>query len=157
MEALRTPDECFAGLPGYDFEPHYVEISDGLRVHYVDEGSGPVVLLMHGEPSWSYLYRKMVPPLVAAGFRVVAPDLIGFGRSDKPSSRGDYTYAAHVEWMRAALFDALDLHDVVLFGQDWGGLVGLRLAAEHPDRVARICAANTGLPTGEQRVPEAFA
>ncbi|HEX2038257.1 MAG TPA: haloalkane dehalogenase [Acidimicrobiales bacterium] len=159
MEVLRTPDECFVGLPGWDVEPHYVALPDGLRVHYVDEGPrrGPVVLLLHGEPSWSYLYRKMVPPLAAAGCRVVAPDLVGFGRSDKPASRHDYTYARHVAWMAAALFGALDLRDVTLFGQDWGGLVGLRLAAEHEGRVARICAANTGLPTGDQPLSEAFA
>lgn len=158
MDVLRTPDERFAGLPGYDFDPHYVEVADGLRVHYVDEGprDGPVVLLLHGEPSWSYLYRKMVPPLADAGCRVVAPDLVGFGRSDKPASRHDYTYARHVEWMRAALFDGLDLRDVTLFGQDWGGLIGLRLAAEHEARVARICAANTFLPTGEGTPSDAF-
>lgn len=158
MDVLRTPDERFVDLSGYDFDPHYVEIADGIRVHYVDEGpsDGPVVLLLHGEPSWSYLYRKMVPPLARAGFRVVAPDLVGFGRSDKPASRLDYTYARHVEWMRAALFDELDLHDVTLFGQDWGGLIGLRLAAEHAKRVARICAANTFLPTGEGTPSDAF-
>lgn len=158
MNALRTPDERFVGLPGWDFEPRYVEVDGGLRVHYVDEGprQASVVLLMHGEPSWSYLYRKMIPPLVEAGFRVVAPDLVGFGRSDKPAARGDYTYARHVAWMREALFERLDLRDVTLFGQDWGGLVGLRLAAEDEDRVARICAGNTGLSTGEQRLPDAF-
>ena len=158
MDALRTPDERFVGLPGYDFAPHYVETADGLRVHYVDEGEadGPVVLLLHGEPSWSYLYRKMIPPLAEAGCRVVAPDLVGFGRSDKPAARTDYTYARHVEWMRSALFDGLDLHHVTLFGQDWGGLVGLRLVAEHEDRFARVCAANTFLPTGDREPSEAF-
>jgi haloalkane dehalogenase len=162
MEAVRTPDECFAALPDFPFAPHYVEVpsDDGtpLRVHYVDEGpaDGPVVLLMHGEPSWSFLYRKMIPVLTAAGLRSIAPDLVGFGRSDKPTSRDDYTYARHVEWMRTALFDAFDLHDVTLVCQDWGGLIGLRLVGEHPDRFARVVTANTFLPTGEQPPGEAF-
>lgn len=158
MDVLRTPDERFQGLAGYEFSPKYVETHDGLRVHYVDEGAGDVVLLLHGEPSWSYLYRKMVPPLVDAGFRVVAPDLIGFGRSDKPASRNDYTYKRHVEWMRSALLDAagLDLRGITLVCQDWGGLIGLRLVAEHEDRFARVVAANTGLPTGDQTLGEAF-
>jgi len=154
MDVLRTPDDRFDNLPGYDFEPHYVEVPDGeggsLRVHYVDEGlrSGEVVLLMHGEPSWSYLYRSMIPILAEVGYRVVAPDLVGFGRSDKPADREDYTYARHVEWMRAALFDQLDLEGITLYCQDWGGLIGLRLVGEHPDRFARVCAANTSLPSG---------
>ena len=156
MDVLRTPDDRFEGLPGYDFSPKYVETDDGLRVHYVDEGAGDIVLLLHGEPSWSYLYRKMIPPLVDAGFRVVAPDLIGFGRSDKPASRDDYTYQRHVDWMRSALFDALDLRGITLVCQDWGGLIGLRLAAEHEDRFARVVAANTGLPTGDQALGDAF-
>ena len=158
MEILRTPDERFADLPDWPYEPRYAEVGDGLRAHYVDEGprDGAVVLLMHGEPSWSYLYRHMIPPLVAAGLRVVAPDLIGFGRSDKPASQSDYTYARHVEWMRALLFDALDLHDVTLFCQDWGGLVGLRLVGEHPGRFARVAVANTGLPIGQGTPPDAF-
>ncbi|MBW3669253.1 MAG: haloalkane dehalogenase [Actinobacteria bacterium] len=156
MDLLRTPDERFVGLPGYDFTPRYLETDDGLRVHYVDEGTGDVVLLLHGEPSWSYLYRKMIPPLVDAGFRVVAPDLVGFGRSDKPASRHDYTYERHVAWMRSAIIEGLDLRGITLVGQDWGGLIGLRLAAEHEDRFARIVAANTGLPTGDQRLGEAF-
>ncbi|MET1002004.1 MAG: haloalkane dehalogenase, partial [Acidimicrobiia bacterium] len=149
MEALRTPDERFADLPDYPFGANYVEV-DGLRIHYLDEGprDGAVVLLMHGEPSWSYLYRKMIPPLAAAGFRCIAPDLVGFGRSDKPVSRDSYTYATHVEWMRATLFDHLDLRAVTLVGQDWGGLIGLRLVAEHADRFARVVVANTFLPTG---------
>src|SRR5262245_33861751 len=123
METLRTPDECFSGLPGFPFEPHYVEIDDGeggrLRVHYLDEGApdSAVVLLMHGEPSWSFLYRKMIPVLTGAGFRCVAPDLVGFGRSDKPVKRTDYTYERHVAWMRAALFDSLDLTDITLVCQ----------------------------------------
>jgi haloalkane dehalogenase len=128
-------------------------------VHYLDEGPGSgseTILLMHGEPSWSYLYRKMIGPLTGAGFRVIAPDLVGFGRSDKPARRDDYTYARHVEWMRAALFDELDLSGVTMVGQDWGGLVGLRLVAEHPERFRRVVAANTGLPTGDLDMGEAF-
>jgi haloalkane dehalogenase len=164
MNILRTPDECFETLAGFAFAPHYVEIpcgegSDRLRVHYLDEGppsGAETILLMHGEPSWSYLYRKMVGPLTGAGFRVIAPDLVGFGRSDKPSRRDDYTYARHVEWMRAALFDELDLSDVTIVGQDWGGLIGLRLVAEHPERFRRVVAANTGLPTGDLDMGEAF-
>jgi len=158
MDVLRTPDERFADLPGFPYAPTYVETSDGLRVAVVDEGprDGQVVLLLHGEPTWSYLYRKMVPGLVDAGFRVVAPDLVGFGRSDKPADDADYTYARHVEWMRSALFDALDLQDVVLFCQDWGGLIGLRLVAEHPDRFRAVCASNTGLPDGSVRLGESW-
>jgi haloalkane dehalogenase len=162
MESLRTPDERFADLPGYGFAPHYVEVDDTeggtLRVHHLDEGpaDAPAVVLLHGEPSWSYLYRTMVPPLVAAGHRVVAPDLVGFGRSDKPTRIEDHTYARHVGWMREALFDRLDLTDVVLFCQDWGGLIGLRLVGEHPDRFAGVVVANTGMPTGDQQMPEAF-
>jgi haloalkane dehalogenase len=162
VQTLRTPDERFEGLPGYEFEPHYVEIDDDeggrLRVHYLDEGprDGETVLLMHGEPSWSFLYRKMIPVLTAAGFRAVAPDLVGFGRSDKPSKRTDYTYARHVEWMRATLFGQLDLRGVTLVGQDWGGLIGLRLVGEHPDRFARVVAANTFLPTGDNNPGDAF-
>jgi haloalkane dehalogenase len=154
VDILRTPDDRFTSLPGYDFEPHYVDV-DGLRIHYVDEGSGPVVLLLHGEPTWSYLYRKMIPPLTAAGLRAVAPDLVGFGRSDKPGKRTDYTYAAHVAWM-LGFIEAAGLNDITVFGQDWGGLIGLRLVAEHPERFARVVASNTGLPAGEfsQSVPE---
>jgi haloalkane dehalogenase len=163
MDALRTPDDRFVSLPDFPFEPHYVEVPAGdgggtLRVHYVDEGpaGAPVVLLMHGEPSWCFLYRKMIPVLTAAGLRCVAPDLVGFGRSDKPTERAAYTYARHVEWMRAALFDELDLRDVTLVGQDWGGLIGLRLVGEHPDRFARVVAANTFLPTGDRPPGDAF-
>jgi haloalkane dehalogenase len=156
MEILRTPDERFADLPGYPFEPHYVEVG-GLRIHYVDEGppDADPVLLLHGEPSWSYLYRKMVPVLTAAGHRVVAPDLVGFGRSDKPAQRDDYTYQRHVDWTMGFL-EALDLRRITLFGHDWGGLIGLRLAAEHEERFARIVAANTMLPTGDRPPGEAF-
>jgi haloalkane dehalogenase len=157
MDILRTPDERFRDLPGWSYAPRYVEVGDGLRVHYVDEGprGAAPVLLMHGEPSWSFLYRKMIPLLVSAGHRVVAPDLVGFGRSDKPSRREDYTYARHVGWMARAL-EALDLREVTLFCQDWGGLVGLRLVAEHTARFARVVASNTGLPTGDERVSDAF-
>ena len=166
MQTLRTPDDRFEGLSGYPFEPHYAEIDaepgdpDGgtIRVHYFDEGPADAapVLLMHGEPSWSYLYRHMVPVLVAAGHRVIAPDLVGFGRSDKPTEMADYTYARHVEWMRQLLFDHLDLHDITYFGQDWGGLIGLRLVALEPDRYARVAVGNTGLPTGHGPASEAF-
>jgi haloalkane dehalogenase len=156
MQFLRTPDDRFANLPGYNFAPHYVEI-DGLRVHYLDEGpkSSAPVLLLHGEPSWCYLYRKMVPVLVAAGQRVIAPDLIGFGRSDKPISREDYSYQRHVDWM-SAFVRALDLEEITLFGQDWGGLIGLRILTGDPDRFARVVVSNTGLPTGDQKPTEAF-
>jgi haloalkane dehalogenase len=154
MEILRTPDERFANLPGYDFEPHYVEV-DGLRIHYVDEGSGPTVLLMHGEPTWAYLYRHMIPVLVAGGCRAVAPDLVGFGRSDKPANREDYTYASHVAWMSAWL-EAVALNDVTLVCQDWGALIGLRLACAYPERFARLVVANGGMPTGDQTPTEAF-
>ncbi len=156
MEILRTPDEWFSNLPGYAFEPHYVEV-DGVRVHYVDEGPAPAepVLMHHGEPSWSYLYRKMIPIITAAGYRAVAPDLVGFGRSDKPVQREDYTYQRHVDWMRG-LLEALDLRHITLVCQDWGGLIGLRLVAEHGERFARVVAANTGLPTGDVPMSDAF-
>jgi haloalkane dehalogenase len=162
VQTLRTPDDRFAGLPDFDFAPHYVEVDDGdggrLRVHHLDEGppDGEVVLPMHGEPSWSFLYRHMIPVLVDAGLRCVVPDLVGFGRSDKPAERSDYSYARHVEWMRSALLDQLELRDVTLVGHDWGGLVGLRVAAENPDRFARIVVANSGLPTGDRPPTDAF-
>jgi haloalkane dehalogenase len=156
MQTLRTPDERFENLPGYDFLPHYVDI-DGLRMHYVDEGprEGPVVLLLHGEPSWSYLYRHMIPPLAAGGLRVVAPDLIGFGRSDKPASKSAYSYAGHVDWIRRFV-ESLDLGNICLFCQDWGSLIGLRVAAENEHRFARIVLGNGGLPTGDEKLPRAF-
>lgn len=142
---VRTPEERFVGLPGYSFPANFRTV-DGLRMHFVDEGpsDGPVLLLLHGEPSWSYLYRHMIPVLATAGFRCIAPDLIGFGKSDKPVDRSTYTYDGHVAWMRAFV-EALDLQEVTLFCQDWGGLIGLRLAAE-TDRFARVVAANTALP-----------
>ncbi len=158
MDVVRTPDERFADLPDWPYEPRHVEVDGGLRVAVVDEGPADAdpVLLMHGEPSWAYLYRHVIPPLVDAGHRVVAPDLVGFGRSDKPTSTSDYSYARHVAWMREALFERLDLTRITFFGQDWGGLVGLRLVAADPDRYAAVVVANTGLPTGDQRMSEAF-
>src|SRR5689334_16654654 len=153
MQLLRTPDTRFAKLPDWPFAPHYevVESSEGdnMRLAYVDEGPPKAnpVLLMHGEPSWSYLYRKIIPPLVAEGHRVVAPDLIGFGRSDKPAARTDYTYERHVAWMSQWL-EALNLKSITLFCQDWGGLIGLRLVAAFPERFDAVIVANTGLPTG---------
>jgi haloalkane dehalogenase len=156
METIRTPEARFANLPDYDFAAHYVDI-DGLRMHYLDEGpaDGEIVLLLHGEPSWSYLYRFMIPPLAAAGLRVVAPDLPGFGKSDKPVRRADYSYAAHVDWMRQFI-EALNLTSISLFCQDWGSLIGLRVAAEHEERFARIALGNGGLPTGDVPMPRAF-
>ncbi|RSD25852.1 haloalkane dehalogenase [Amycolatopsis eburnea] len=159
VRLLRTPEDRFTDLPDFPFEPKYTELDDPhggvIRVGYVEAGpaDGPVVLLLHGEPSWSYLYRKMLPVLAAAGLRAIAPDLVGFGRSDKPGDLADHTYARHVEWVRGFAFDALDLTDVTLVGQDWGGLIGLRLVAEHPKRFARVVAANTGLPTGDVDMP----
>jgi haloalkane dehalogenase len=149
LDYLRTPDARFDNLPDYNFAPHYYHLKAGLRLHFIDEGprDGPSVLLMHGQPSWCYLYRHFVPVLAAAGCRVLAPDLIGFGRSDKLVSRHEYSYEKHVGWMRE-WFEALDLQDVSLFCQDWGGLIGLRLVAAMPDRFAGVIAANTGLPIG---------
>ncbi|MDY6997876.1 MAG: haloalkane dehalogenase [Actinomycetota bacterium] len=156
MDVLRTPDDRFADLPDFPFEPHYVEVGP-LRMHYLDEGpaDGPVVLLLHGEPSWSYLYRWMIPVLVEAGLRAVAIDLVGFGRSDKPTRREDYTYQAHVDWTWAAI-QSIGLTEITLVCQDWGGLIGLRLVGEHPDHFARVVAANTMLPTGDHHPGEAF-
>lgn len=158
MNVLRTPDDRFVDLPDWPYEPRFADVGDGLRAHYVDEGpadSAPV-LLMHGEPTWAYLYRKVMGPLLDAGHRVVVPDLIGFGRSDKPAATEDYSYRRHVGWMSALVFDHLDLRGITFFGQDWGGLVGLRLVAAAPDRFARVCVANTGLPTGDRPPSEAF-
>jgi haloalkane dehalogenase len=147
MEILRTPDERFAGLEDWPYESKYVDVGDGIRMAYVDEGppSGPVVLLGHGEPTWGYLYRKMIPGLAAAGRRVIVPDLIGFGRSDKPTAREDYTYERHVGWCRDFI-DGLGLNDITLFGQDWGGLLFLVLVGEQPKRFRAVVAANTALP-----------
>ena len=162
MRILRTPDERFVDLPGPVLPPRYADVPDPdggvLRTAWVTDGpaDGPVVLLLHGEPSWSLVYRTTIPVLAAAGLRVVAPDLVGFGRSDKPAEIADHSYARHVEWLRALLFDVLDLRDVTLVGQDWGGLLGLRLVAEHPDRFAAVVAANTGLPTGDEDMPEVW-
>ena len=177
MDVLRTPDERFADLPEFDYAPSYTEVARGdgsghLRVAYVDAGppdtgppntgpvdTGPVdadpVLLLHGEPSWSFLYRTMIPLLVDAGHRVIAPDLVGFGRSDKPAEINDHTYARHIEWM-AELVTNLDLSGLTLFCQDWGGLIGLRLLAEHPERFTRTVAGNTGLPVGNAPMPDVW-
>jgi haloalkane dehalogenase len=165
MKALRTPDARFGDLPGFGYSPNYVEIDaadgsgDVLRVHYIDEGprgSSETLLLLHGEPSWGYLYRKMVPIFVEKGYRVVVPDLIGFGRSDKPTQRSDYTYERHVQWLKSALFGSLELSRITLVCQDWGGLLGLRLVGEDPDRFRRVVVANTGLPTGDTAPTDAF-
>jgi haloalkane dehalogenase len=159
MEFLRTPDERFENLADFPFQPHYQQISDGeggeLRVHYLDEGpaEAPVVLLLHGQPSWCYLYRYMIAPLLDAGFRVIAPDLIGFGRSDKPTEITHYSYASHIAWMSDWL-NALGLNDITLFCQDWGSLIGLRLVTAFPQRFAHVVLANGGMPTG--MVPKEF-
>ncbi len=156
MELLRTPDERFDNLLGYSFAPHYVTV-DNVRIHYLDEGKpdAEIVLMLHGEPTWSYLYRKMIPLITSAGYRVLAPDLVGFGRSDKPAQREDYTYQRHVDWMTGFLL-GLDLRNVSLVCQDWGGLIGLRLAAEQEPRFSRVIAANTALPTGDEPPNPAF-
>ena len=161
MKILRTPDNRFENLPDYPFKPNYLNVPDyeggELRIHYVDAGPSKAdpVLLMHGEPTWSYLYRKMIPIIVEAGFRAIAPDLVGFGRSDKPADRKDYTYQRHVDWMQA-LLDKLDLQRITLVCQDWGGLIGLRLVAQNPARFSRVVVANTGLPTGDNPISDAF-
>lgn len=161
MSVIRTPDTRFANLPDYPFAPQYVDVggaaAPGLRMHYVDEGprDGRVVLMLHGEPTWSYLYRHMIPPVVAAGHRVIAPDLIGFGKSDKLTDINAYSYQAHMDWLHA-LIVALDLQQITLVCQDWGSLLGLRLAAEMSDRFAAIVVGNGMLPTGDQPVPPAF-
>ena len=151
-DVFRTSDERFAGLPGYDFEPHYAEV-EGLRMHYVDEGNGDPVVCFHGEPSWAYLYRKMLPPLVEGGHRVICPDLVGFGRSDKPTDRGWYSYDRHTEQV-SGLLAGLDLSEATVVVQDWGGPIGLRWAVENAQRVARLVVMNTGLFTG--RVSKGF-
>ena len=145
MEAYRTPDECFEDLPGYPFEPRYVE-QDGLRLHYLDEGEGPAVLLLHGEPTWSYLYRTIIPELAPAA-RAIAPDYFGFGRSDKPLRVEDYSYDFHVRSI-TLLVEELDLRDATVVVQDWGGPIGLRLAVEHPERIGKLVIMNTGIGGG---------
>ncbi|MCI5083154.1 MAG: haloalkane dehalogenase [Saprospiraceae bacterium] len=157
MEFVRTPDERFENLPDYPFAARYLQLADGLRMHFLDVGAGdgPVVLLLHGEPSWSYLYRKMIPPLAEAGYRLIAPDLIGFGKSDKPTKTTDYTYDRHLNWLQQCL-DQLELQDIQLFCQDWGGLLGLRLLAAQPERFASAVVANTFLPTGSAKPNQAF-
>jgi len=154
MQVLRTPESRFAGLPDFPFAAHYHQVTPELRLHHVDEGprDAPPVLMLHGEPTWSYLYRHMIPPLVAAGLRALAPDLIGFGKSDKPAGRGDYSYSGQVAWIRHWL-EALDLRDITLVCHDWGSLIGLRLAAESPERFGRILLSNGGLPTGTGAPP----
>jgi haloalkane dehalogenase len=158
MRVLTTPEERFAGLAGFPYEARLVPVGDGLRMAYVEAGpaAGEPVLLLHGEPTWSYLYRAVIPVLAEAGLRAIVPDLIGFGRSDKPAEIADHNYARHVEWVRAFAFDALGLSGVTIVGHDWGGLIGLRLATEHAGRTARIVATNTGLPTGDQQMPEVW-
>jgi haloalkane dehalogenase len=161
MTVLRTPDSAFDDLPDYPFAPNYLEIQDdrlgSLRMHYLDEGpkDGPVVLCMHGEPTWSFLYRKMIPVLVNAGCRVLVPDLIGFGKSDKPDSLDDFTYAGHVGWMLRWL-EELDIQGITLVCQDWGGLIGLRLVTAMPDKFARVTVSNTGLPIGDRTPSDGF-
>lgn len=161
MQFLTTAEHCFEQVKDFPYAPHYLQVDDTeggeLNLHYIDEGpkDANVVLMLHGEPSWAYLYRKMIEPVVNAGYRVVAPDLIGFGKSDKPSSRTDYTYQRHLDWVRQVIVQ-LKLKDITLVCQDWGGLLGLRLVAEHPDLFARVLAANTMLPTGDHAASEAF-
>src|SRR5262249_45980525 len=137
MRLLRTPDQRFSELSDFPYEPAYATVAGDVRMAYVAAGpaAGAVVVLLHGEPTWSYLYRSVIPGLADAGLRVIAPDLVGFGRSDKPADVADHSYAAHVEWVRTLLFDALDLRDVTIVGHDWGGLIGLRVATENPDRI----------------------
>lgn len=161
LQYLTTPEHCFEQITDFSYTPHFLQVDDNegglLKLHYVDEGpkDGDVVLMLHGEPSWSYLYRKMIGPVVAAGYRVITPDLIGFGKSDKPTERSDYTFQRHLDWVRQVIIQ-LDLKDITLICQDWGGLLGLRLVAEHSDLFARVLAANTMLPTGDHGASEAF-
>ncbi|MHA2064216.1 MAG: haloalkane dehalogenase [Candidatus Thorarchaeota archaeon] len=154
MPIIRTPDERFENLPDFPYEPHYIEIK-GLRVHFIDEGEGNIILCLHGEPSWSYLYRKMIPPLVKAGYRVIAPDFIGFGRSDKYTERSEYSFELHYDTIEN-LVSSLDLANITLVCQDWGGMIGLTVAAMNPDRFARLVIMNTFLPTGEEQLSEGF-
>jgi len=156
MKLLRTPDERFVDLPDFPFAPHYTDI-DGVRMAHIEDGpaDGPVVLMLHGEPTWSFLYRHMIPPLAEAGMRAMAPDLVGFGRSDKPARMADHSYQRQVGWVWDWI-QAQDLHDITLFCQDWGSLIGLRLAGEHPERFARIVVGNGILPTAESAPPAAL-
>ncbi len=156
MNILRTDDKRFKDLIDFPYEPHYQDV-EGIRIHYIEEGhnDSEVILLMHGEPSWSFLYRYMIPILTDAGFRVIAPDLVGFGRSDKPTNQTDHTYRKHVDWMTKWLL-LLNLRNITLFCQDWGSLIGLRVAIENKDRFKRIVLSNGGLPTGHQKMSEAF-
>jgi haloalkane dehalogenase len=156
-KTIRTPESRFENLPGYHFAGHYMNIEEGLRLHYLVEGSrdNPIVLLLHGEPSWSYLYRKMIPILVRNNFRVIVPDLIGFGKSDKLVNKHDYSFQGHIGWMETFI-QALNLKEITLFCQDWGGLIGLRLVAEMSDRFSMVIASNTTLPTGTTPIPESF-
>ncbi len=161
MKFLTTPDHCFEQIVDFDYAPHFLQVDDNeggsLNLHYIDEGprDANIVLMLHGEPSWAYLYRKMISPVVEAGYRVIAPDLIGFGKSDKPTERSDYTYQRHLDWVRQVIIQ-LDLKNITLVCQDWGGLLGLRLVAEHHDLFSRVLAANTMLPTGDHKPNEAF-
>lgn len=160
MEFIRTPDDCFKNLPDYPFQPSYAQIPDleggTLRMHYVDEGprDAPPVVMIHGNPSWSYLWRRIIPPVAASGHRVVAIDLIGLGRSDKPTKMSDFTVARHVEWARSALIDFLNLRDITLVLHDWGGIVGLRILHQHPDRIARVALTNSGFFLRDPAEPE---
>lgn len=153
---MRTPDKMFKNLPEFPYNPNYIDV-DGIRIHYIDEGpkDSEVVLLMHGEPSWSFLYRHMIPILIDAGFRIIAPDLVGFGRSDKPTEQSDHSYRKHVEWMTKVVI-LLNLKNITLYCQDWGSLIGLRVAIENQERFQRIILSNGGLPTGEQKMGKAF-
>lgn len=155
MNILTTPESRFEGLKDYPFKPNYCEVQEGLNMHYIDEGSGPVVLLLHGEPSWSYLYRKMIPILVDAGFRTVAPDLIGFGKSDKLAEQEDYTFQKHLDWVKS-LLEKLQLTKINLFCQDWGGLIGLRIAGEQPSLFSTLITSNTMLPRTGVHANDAF-
>jgi haloalkane dehalogenase len=153
-DAIRTPDELLEGLPDFPFQPHYREF-DGIRLAHLDEGDGPPVVFFHGEPTWSFLWRKVIPPVIAAGHRCVAPDLPGFGRSDKPFDIDWYSYDRHTAAV-APLFEGLDLRDATVVVHDWGGPIGLRLAVDHPDRIARIVVLDTGLFTGHQKMNDAW-
>ncbi len=156
MKYLRTPDACFNNLKDYPFKPNYISIGD-LRMHFIDEGSisDPVILLLHGEPTWSYLYRNMIFPLQKSGLRVIAPDLIGFGKSDKPCSSSAYSYSTHIEWLEKFI-RLLNLKNIILFCQDWGSLIGLRVAIDNSERFSKIILSNGGLPTGKEKIPKAF-